>query len=235
MKFTVLTLFPDLVDVFFNHSIMGRAVEDGKIEKSLVNIRDFAYDKHKNCDDSPYGGGVGMLLKPEPISLAMESLPVEEGRRRRVIFPSPAGKLYTQADAQRLADEYDELVFICGRYEGVDQRIIDMYVDEEFSLGDYVLSSGENATLVLIDTIYRLCPGVIKKESLEEESFVDGLLEYPHYTKPAMFQGRGVPEVLQNGHHAKIAEWRYNKRIEKTKKNRPDLYQKFLEENHGCD
>jgi len=199
---------------------MAKAVEKGLVDYSLINIRDFAADKHKTCDDATYGGGAGMVLKPEPLAAALDTV---KGSLKRVIYPSPSGIKFDQKQAGRLA-EYDELVFICGRYEGIDQRIIDLYVDEEISIGDYVISSGEISTLVIIDSVYRLLEGVISKESLFEESFSDGLLEYPHYTRPANFRGLSVPDVLVSGNHAKIDKWRYKKRIEKTRKNRPDIY-----------
>ncbi len=219
MKFEILSLFPEIIDSFFTSSIMAKAVEKGIIDYSLVNIRDFALDKHKTCDDAPYGGGAGMVLKPEPLALALDAV---EGKRKRVIYPSPSGIAFNQNEAKRLA-KYDELVFVCGRYEGIDQRIIDMYVDEEISIGDYVISSGEISTLVIIDAVYRLLEGVISSDSLLEESFIDGLLEYPQYTRPFDFKGLTVPDVLISGHHAKIVEWRRNERIKKTRKNRPDI------------
>lgn len=219
MKIKVLSLFPEIIDSFFTSSIMAKAVEKGIIDYSLLNIRDFAEDKHNTCDDAPYGGGAGMVLKPEPLAGALDSI---DGLRKRVIYPSPSGIVFDQDQAKRLS-EYDELVFICGRYEGIDQRIIDMYVDEEISIGDYVISSGEISTLVIIDAVYRLLEGVINDESLLEESFTDGLLEYPHYTRPFDFRGLTVPEVLLSGHHLKISEWRRNERIRKTRKNRPDI------------
>ncbi len=222
MKFTVLTLFPEILETFFSTSIMKRAVEKGLISYELVNIRDYAFDRHKTCDDAPYGGGAGMVLKAEPLALALD----EAGAgSKRTLFPSPSGRRYTQDMAEKLAME-EELVLICGRYEGIDQRIIDSYVDDELCIGDYVISSGEIASLVLIDSIYRLCEGVITKESLEEESFQEQLLEYPHYTRPEIFRGMAVPEVLMSGHHGKIEQWRHEKRLEKTKKNRPDLLRK---------
>ncbi len=220
MKFTVLTLFPEIVEAFFTSSIMAKAVERGLISYDLVNIRDFAYDKHRTCDDAPYGGGAGMVLKAEPLAGALDSVGALE---KRVVFPTPSGVPYTQKRAQEYAS-LDEIVLICGRYEGIDQRIIDLYVDDEVTIGDYVLSSGEISSLVLIDSVYRLCDGVITQESLVEESFQNSLLEYPHYTRPEVFRDLTVPEVLMNGHHAKIEEWRMEKRIEKTRKNRPDLW-----------
>lgn len=223
MKFTILTLFPDIVEAFFTNSIMEKAVSRGIISYQIVNIRDFAFDKHRTCDDSPYGGGAGMVLKAEPLALALDSVGALE---KITVFPTPSGTCYTQADAEKLASK-DEVVLICGRYEGIDQRIIDEYVDEEVSIGDYVLSSGEIAVLTVIDSIYRLCDGVITRESLEEESFQDNLLEYPHYTRPEVFREQKVPQVLLSGNHRKIDEWRMEKRVEKTKKNRPDLWKKI--------
>ena len=219
MKINILSLFPEIIDSFFTSSIMAKAVNKGLVEYSLINVRDFALDKHKTCDDATYGGGAGMVLKPEPLAAALDSI---GGSSKRVIYPSPSGIKFDQAQAKRLAG-YDELVFICGRYEGIDQRIIDIYVDEEISIGDYVISSGEISTLVIVDSIYRLLDGVISSDSLVEESFTDGLLEYPHYTRPSTFRGLPVPDVLLSGNHAKIDEWRKNERIHKTKVNRPDI------------
>ena len=219
MRFNVLTLFPEIPAAFFESSIMAKAVERGLITYNLVNIRAFAYDKHRTCDDLTYGGGAGMLLLPQPLSLALDSVQAAE---KRVIYVTPSGKPFTQACAAELARE-KELVFICGRYEGIDQRIIDEYVDDEISLGDYVMSSGELAALVIIDAVYRLIDGVISRESLEEESFSDGLLEYPQYTRPQIFRDRAVPEVLLSGHHEHIRKWRLAQRIKKTLAMRPDL------------
>lgn len=222
MKIDVLSLFPEIVEGFFANSIMAKAVERGKISYSLVNFRDFATDKYRTCDDAPYGGGAGMVIKPEPLGAALESI---KAKGKRVIYPSPSGKLLDQAYAEELSRE-EELVFICGRYEGIDQRIIDLYVDDEISIGDYVISSGEIASLVIIDAVYRLLDGIINEESLREESFTGGLLEYPHYTRPADYCGLSVPDVLLSGHHAQIEQWRNEKRLEKTLKNRPDLLAK---------
>ncbi|MGP1576846.1 MAG: tRNA (guanosine(37)-N1)-methyltransferase TrmD [Treponema sp.] len=219
MKFDVLTLFPEIPSAFFETSIMAKAVEKGIITYNLVNIRDFAYDKHHTCDDIPYGGGAGMLLLPQPLADALDSV---NAHQKRVVYVTPSGKPFSQSYAQELAAE-ENIVFICGRYEGIDQRVINEYVDDEISVGDYVMSSGELAALVVIDTVYRLIDGVISQESLEEESFSDGLLEYPQYTRPQLFKGQRVPEVLISGHHANIRRWRLKQRIKKTFLVRPDL------------
>ena len=219
MKFHVLTLFPEIPRAFFESSIMAKAVERGIIAYDLVNIRDFSYDKHKTCDDSPYGGGAGMLMLPEPLGRALDSV---KAYKKRVIYVTPSGKPLTQKLAQELSQE-EELVFICGRYEGIDQRIIDSWVDDEISIGDYVLSSGEIAATVIIDAVYRLVDGVISSESLQEESYSDGLLEYPQYTRPEVYNGMTVPEVLLSGHHENIRKWRLEKRLAKTLANRPDM------------
>ncbi|MCQ2981280.1 MAG: tRNA (guanosine(37)-N1)-methyltransferase TrmD [Treponemataceae bacterium] len=234
MKFHVLTLFPEIPRAFFESSIMAKAVQKGIIAYDLVNIRDFAFDKHKTCDDSPYGGGAGMLMLPEPLSLALKSvhkgIAAEHGRKakKRVIYVTPSGKPFTQKLAQDLSQE-DDLVFICGRYEGIDQRIIDTWVTDEISIGDYVMSSGELAATVIVDAVYRLIDGVISSESLEEESYTDGLLEYPQYTRPEVFEGKKVPDVLLSGHHENIRKWRLEKRLAKTLRVRPDLVAKARE------
>ena len=219
MKFTVLTLFPEIPRGYFENSIMAKAVEKGIIAYDLVNIRDFAYDKHRTCDDSPYGGGAGQLMMPEPLGRALDSV---QASKKRVVYVTPGGRPFTQEKAQELSRE-EELVIICGRYEGIDQRIIDYYVDDEISIGDYVMSSGEVAATVVVDTVYRLVDGVISHESLDEESYSGGLLEYPQYTRPPMYKGLGVPDVLVSGNHENIRKWRLKKRLEKTFCYRPDL------------
>lgn len=224
MKFTVLTLFPEIPRAFFETSIMAKAVQKGIIAYELVNIRDFALDRHHTCDDSTYGGGAGQLLMAEPLGKALDSVEAYK-KTKHVIYVTPSGKPFTQKKAQELSQK-EELVFICGRYEGIDQRIIDSYVDEEISIGDYVMSSGELAATVIVDSVYRLVKGVITEESLDEESFSGGLLEYPQYTKPAVYKGMEVPLVLTSGNHEEIRKWRLRKSLEKTLRNRPDLIQK---------
>ncbi len=219
MKFTVLTLFPEIVRAYFENSIMAKAVEKGIIAYDLVNIRDFAPDKHHTCDDGTYGGGAGQLMMPGPLGGALDSV---GAMRKCVVYMTPSGKTFTQEKALELS-RMDELVFICGRYEGIDQRIIDSYVDMEISIGDYVMSSGEIAATVVIDTVYRLVDGVISGESLEEESYCGGLLEYPQYTRPPVYRGLEVPDVLMSGNHEEIRKWRLRKSIMKTMANRPDM------------
>lgn len=219
MNIDVVTLFPEMLQGFFTNSIMKRAVDSGRITYNLINYRSFATDCHHTCDDAPYGGGAGMVLKPQPLCEALESIGAKE---KRVIYASPSGKALTQSYARELSQEED-LVFICGHYEGIDQRVIDLYVDDEICVGDYVISSGEVATLVIVDAMYRLVDGVISKDSLEEESFTGNLLEYPQYTRPESYKGMSVPPVLLGGNHADIAAWRERKRLEKTLSNRPEL------------
>lgn len=221
MYFTTFSLFPDIIEPYFHSSIMARAINKGLITYQNINFRDYATDKHRTCDDTPYGGGAGMVIKPEPLANAIEA---NKGEGLYIIYPSPSGRRFTQATAKRLAAQ-KRLGFIAGRYEGIDQRIIDLYVDEELCIGDYVMSSGELACLVIIDTVMRLVEGAISKESLEEESFENGLLEYPHYTKPEIFANLHVPEILLSGHHQKIKKWREQKRWEKTLANRPEIVQ----------
>jgi tRNA (guanine37-N1)-methyltransferase len=225
MTITILTLFPGLFDGFLTSSILGRAIARGLIDVRLVDIRDYAKDKHRVCDDAAYGGGPGMVMKAEPIAAALEAngaRPGESGSLLKVVYLTPAGRPYTQAIAGRLAKE-EEFVLLCGRYEGVDQRVIDAFVTDEFSIGDYVLSGGEVAAMAVVDSIVRLIPGVITGVSLDEESFASGLLEYPHYTRPEVFRGVNVPDVLVSGHHEKIRQWRLRKSVEKTMRFRPEL------------
>lgn len=219
MNIKVLSLFPEILEAYFSASIMKRAVAKGLVSYELVDIREYAYDRHRKCDDEVFGGGAGMLMKPEPLDRALEAA---GSPALRTIYVTPSGRLFNQAMAADFAKE-ENLVVLCGRYEGIDQRIIDTRVSDVVSIGDYVLSSGEVAAMVLIDTIYRLIPGVISGESLSEESFSSGLLEYPQYTRPEEYASMHVPEVLVNGNHAAIARWRLRASLVKTLVYRPEL------------
>ena len=239
MTVHVLTLFPEIFEGYRSASILGKAVERGLVALDVVDIRSFATDRHRTCDDAPYGGGAGMVLKPEPLCRALDSIPAvrpiegvpapvgpsglsEPAAGPRVVVLTPSGRLWTQGMAEALAAS-EETVLICGRYEGVDQRVVDLYATDEISVGDYVLSGGEVAAMVLVDTVVRLVPGVIKEQSLAEESLGQGLLEYPQYTRPPGFRGREVPAVLLSGNHAEIRRWRLERSREKTRSLRPDL------------
>lgn len=217
MKFDVLTLFPEMFEPL-NHSIIGRAIDSGKIEIRYTNIRDFSKDKHKKVDDTPYGGGAGMLLRCEPIFECLDAIKTPDSL---VILLSPEGKTYNQSIASELKN-YKHLILICGHYEGFDERI-KTQVDEIISIGDFVLTGGEIPAAAIVDSVVRLLPGVINEESLTNESFSNDLLDYPQYTKPASYRGLGVPEVLISGDHKKIAEYRYAEQVKKTKELRPDL------------
>ena len=218
MKFDVLTLFPEMFEAM-NSSIIGKAQEKNLIEINLINIRDFSKDKHKKVDDMPYGGGAGMVMKADVIYDAYKSI---ENQKAKVIYMSPQGKKLNQKKIEELAQE-EEIVILCGHYEGVDQRIIEKIVDEEISIGDYVLTGGELPAMVLIDSVSRYTDGVIAKESIEEESFTNGILEYPQYTRPEVFEGMKVPEILLSGHHQNIDKWRKEEALRLTKLKRPEL------------
>ncbi len=225
MKFDVMTLFPALVESVLSESIIGRAQKAGLISVTAHNIRDFSLDKHRKTDDTPFGGGYGMVMTCQPIydcyKSVMKSIP--EGKKTRVVYMSPKGGLFSHETAKRLS-EYDNLIFLCGHYEGVDQRVIDEIVDEEISIGDYVVTGGEIPACIVIDAVSRLLDGVLSdKECFENESCTAGLLEYPQYTKPREFMGREVPEILLSGDHKKIDRWRLEKAYEITKERRPDM------------
>ncbi|WP_445175043.1 tRNA (guanosine(37)-N1)-methyltransferase TrmD [Microcoleus sp.] len=228
MRFDVVTLFPEFFRAPLESGLMGKALAKKIAEVNFVNPRDFTTDKHQRVDDEPYGGGVGMLMKPEPIFAAVESLPVLP--RREVILLTPQGEPMQQAMFRELAATRDQLVLICGHYEGVDDRVLHL-VTREVSLGDFVLTGGEIPALALINGVLRLLRGTVAKEdSLKFESFEDGLLDYPQYTRPADFRGLKVPDVLLSGNHAEIARWRREQQIEKTRSRRPDLYEVWLQE-----
>ena len=221
MRFDVLTLFPEMFDAV-KTSIVGRAVNNNLIELNLINFREFSTDKQKHVDDCPYGGGAGMVIKPEPVYDAYQSIVKDLEYKPKVIYMSPQGKVLTQQIARDLSKE-NHLILLCGHYEGIDQRVLDEIVDEEISIGDYVLTGGELPAMVLIDSVSRNVEGVIKAESVEDESFSEGYLEYPQYTRPEEFMGRRVPDVLLSGHHANIEKWRREQSIEITRRKRPDL------------
>lgn len=220
-----MTLFPALVENVLGESIIGRAQKDGKISLECYNIRDFSKDKHRKVDDTPFGGGMGMLMSCQPIFDCFDAVKakINENARTRVIYMSPKGRMFTHSVAKELS-EYDELVFICGHYEGVDQRVIDSLVDEELSIGDYVVTGGEIPACIVIDAVSRLVDGVLAAEEChEDESVASGILEYPQYTKPRSFRGLDVPEVLLSGDHKKIARWRLEESVKLTRERRPDL------------
>jgi len=219
VNITVLTLFPGIFRGYLESSILARAIGRGLVTVNAVDIRGYATDRHRVCDDAAYGGGPGMVMKPEPIAAALEATTAAGAR---VIYLTPSGRRFTQAAAEELAAG-SGFTLLCGRYEGIDQRVIDAFVTDELSIGDYVLSGGEVGAMAVVDAVVRLVPGVITGESLEEESFSGGLLEYPHYTRPEEFRGMRVPEVLLSGHHEKIRQWRLLRSVEKTLKYRPDL------------
>ena len=222
MRIDVLTLFPEMFTPL-KTSIIGRAVESGKLEINIVDIRDYTLDKHKKCDDTPFGGGAGMVMMPQPIASAINA--VDPDHKAKRIYLSPKGRVFNQKIVLEYA-KYERILLLCGHYEGVDQRVIDLFIDEELSVGDFVLTGGEIPAMAVVDAVARYIDGVIKSDSLEQESFASGMLEYPQYTRPQEFMGIKVPEVLTSGHHGKIDEWRAQKSKEITMKNRPDLLEK---------
>ena len=221
MKFDVLTLFPEMFEAV-KQSILGKAIEKGLIDINLVNIRDFSKNKHKKVDDTPYGGGAGMVIRPDVVYDAYKSVYDENAK---VVYLTPQGKTLNQKMVEDLSKE-KHLILLCGHYEGIDQRVIDKIVDEEISIGDYVLTGGEIPAMVLIDSVSRYVEGVLSQESIKEESFSNSLLEYPQYTRPEIFEGEKVPEVLLSGHHGNIDNWRKEQSIKITKQKRPDLLNK---------
>ena len=222
MKIDVLTLFPEMFTPL-KTSIIGRAVDSGKLEINVIDIRDYTLDKHKKCDDAPFGGGAGMVMMPQPIASAIQAVDPEHNAKR--IYLSPKGRVLNQKVVLEYSKE-EHLLFLCGHYEGVDQRVIDLFIDEELSIGDFVLTGGEIPAMAVIDAGARYVDGVINGESLNQESFASGTLEYPHYTRPQEFMGLKVPEVLTSGNHGKVDEWRAKMSEEITRRNRPDLLNK---------
>lgn len=231
MKFDVLTLFPETINAVMNESIIGRAQGNGLIEVNAINIRNYSKDKHRKVDDYPYGGGNGMVMMCQPVFDAYNAITEGYEKKPKVIYMSPQGRVLTQNIARELSQE-EHLILLCGHYEGIDERIIEEIVDEEISIGDYVLTGGELPAMVLIDCVSRLIPGVLSgEESYSEESHFNGLLEYPQYTRPADYNGKQVPEILLSGHHANIEKWRAQQSLERTKMKRLDLYEEFIKNN----
>ena len=222
MNFYVMTLFPELIENVAKESILGRAVNAGYISVKAVNFRAYSKDRHRHVDDYTYGGGAGMLIKPEPVYDCYADIAGKIGHPCRVVYLTPAGRVFTQETAQELAKEED-LILLCGHYEGIDERVIDEIVTDQISIGDYVLTGGELPALVLLDAVSRLVPGVLSAGSAETESFSDGLLEYPQYTRPEVWHDARVPEILISGDHKKVDRWRREESLRKTLKNRPDL------------
>lgn len=229
MRIDIMTLFPEMCRAYYSESVIGRAAAKGIIEIDAVNIRDYTLDKHNRVDDTPYGGGMGMLMQAQPIYDCFKALCERLGKRPHLIYMSPQGAVLTQQRAKELA-ELDNIAILCGHYEGVDERVIDAIVDEEISIGDYVLTGGELPALVLTDCIARMVDGVLPNdEAKSKESHYDGLLEYPQYTKPAEWNGMSVPEVLLSGHHANIEKWRTEMAEKRTKERRPDMFETYLD------
>ncbi len=216
MKIKILTLFPEMFEGVMGSSIMKRAIERGLLKVDVVNIRDYAQDKHKTADDYPFGGGAGMVLKPEPLFKALQEC------AGKIIYTSPQGRTLDQEFVKELSQE-EELTIIAGHYEGIDERVIEKYVDYEVSVGDYVLTGGELPAMIIVDAVSRMVPGVIKEDSFVEDSFYNGLLDYPHYTRPSEFEGMKVPEILLSGHHENIRKWRLKQSLKNTYIKRPDL------------
>lgn len=226
MQFYIMTLFPEMVMQGLSTSIIGRAVNKGLLSIEAVNIRDYAFNKHSSVDDYPYGGGAGMLMQAEPVYQCYRALEEKMNKKPRVVYLSPQGKTFNQTMAEEFAQE-EELVFLCGHYEGIDERVLEEIVTDYVSIGDYVLTGGELPAMIMVDAISRLVPGVLHNDvSAEFESFQDNLLEYPQYSRPEMWHDKKVPEVLMSGHHANIEKWRREQSVIRTARNRPDLLEK---------
>lgn len=235
MNIEIATLFPEMCETVLGESIVGRARKAGKINVHCRQIREYTQDKHRRVDDTPYGGGMGMVMQCEPIYNCYRAVCDEMGCKPHTIYMSPKGKVFTQQRAVELS-QMDNILIICGHYEGVDQRVLDKIVDEEISVGDYVLTGGELPALVVADAVARMCPGVLSDEvCFTDESIYSGLLEYPQYTRPEVWEGEAVPEVLLSGHHKNIAAWRLEQSLVVTKERRPDLYEKYTSEHEPGD
>ena len=231
MKIEIATLFPEMCEAVLGESIIGRARKAGKIDINCRQIREYTQDKHRRVDDTPYGGGMGMVMQCEPIYNCYKAVCEELGTKPHTIYMSPKGKILSQEKAEELS-KLDNILIICGHYEGIDQRIIDKIVDEEISAGDYVLTGGELPAMILVDSVARMCPGVLSDaECYKDESIYSGLLEYPHYTRPEVWEGEAVPPVLLSGHHKNIEAWRHEKSLEITAQRRPDLLERYNNKN----
>ncbi len=227
-RFDIVTIFPSIINAYLGESILKRAVRNGLLDVRVYDIRDYTTDKHRTVDDYPYGGGSGMVMKIEPMFNALKAIGAD-GEARKKILLSPQGRTYNQDIAEELLQDERRILLICGRYEGIDERVRETLIDEELSIGDYVMTGGELASLVIIDSVARLCPGVLgDDDSSKEESFTWGILDYPHYTRPPEFMGLVVPGMLLSGNHAKIAEWRRKEALKRTLENRPDLLKKAV-------
>jgi tRNA (guanine37-N1)-methyltransferase len=227
-RFDIVTIFPSIINAYLGESILKRAVRNGLLDVRVYDIRDYTTDKHRTVDDYPYGGGAGMVMKIEPMFNALKAIGAD-GEARKKILLSPQGRTYNQDIAEELLQDDRRILLICGRYEGIDERVRETLIDEELSIGDYVMTGGELASLVIIDSVARLCPGVLgDDDSSKEESFTWGILDYPHYTRPPEFMGQVVPGMLLSGNHAKIAEWRRKEALKRTLENRPDLLKKAV-------
>ena len=225
MRIDIITLFPEMCRCALLESVIGRAVKSGAVTLEFHQLRDYAFDKHKRVDDTPYGGGMGMVLKAEPIALCFEDICSKLGLRPHFVYMSPQGRVLNQQILKDTAEKYDNICILCGHYEGIDERVLEELVDEEISIGDYVLTGGELAACVYADSLCRMVPGVLSdEECFTEESHYNGLLEYPQYTKPSVWRGREVPQVLLSGHHKNIEEWRRMQSIIRTREKRPDMY-----------
>jgi len=231
MKIEIATLFPEMCEAVLGESIIGRARKAGKIEINCRHIREYTQDKHRRVDDTPYGGGMGMVMQCEPVYNCYKAVCEQLGEKPHTIYMSPKGKILNQEKAEELS-KLENIFIICGHYEGIDQRIIDKIVDEEISAGDYVLTGGELPAMILVDSVARMCPGVLSDaECYKDESIYSGLLEYPHYTRPEVWEGETVPPVLLSGHHKNIEAWRHEKSLEITAERRPDLLEKYNNKN----